>query len=178
MIQLTSKDLPQADRLESVLLAVKAVGNGAKTSIDIANNISGIVGDDRQGRYYRTAAKMLGFITNKRSNAEITDKGKQLLLNLTLSNPLLITSVLNLSVYQRLIPFIEINPQGLTGNDILSYIKSISVNLSIETIERRKSSILAWPKTLGFLVEHPKGKYQIKNNLTLQQFPLWKIRPL
>ena len=64
-MRIQSNDLPQADRIESVILATVAIANGATTDIEIANQVPGIEGDARQGRYYRRAAEILGFITNK-----------------------------------------------------------------------------------------------------------------
>ena len=46
MKRITSSDLPQADRLESILITVIAVGDGARTDIEIANRVPGIEGDD------------------------------------------------------------------------------------------------------------------------------------
>src|SRR4030066_55983 len=100
MRRITSRDLPQADRLESVLLTVLAVGNGARTDIEIANQIPSIEDDDRQGRYYRNAAEILGFILNESNNSTLTQAGRELLRNPVLSNPVFIASVLNLKVYQ------------------------------------------------------------------------------
>lgn len=69
-------DLPQADKLERVILAVEAVSQGNISYSGIANYIGFT---DRQGRYYRHAAELLGFITNFNNNAEITEFGKDLI---------------------------------------------------------------------------------------------------
>ena len=52
-MRIQSNDLPQADRIESVIAATVAVSRGARTDIEIANQIPRLEGDDRQGRYYR-----------------------------------------------------------------------------------------------------------------------------
>jgi len=152
MKRITSNDLPQADRLESVLLTVIVVGEGAQTDIEIANQITGIEGDDRQGRYYRNAAEMLGFIVNQRNNAILTPKGQELLNNHVLTNPLFIGSVLNLEVYQKLLPYLELHPEGRSRQEIESYLQSIAdPGIGPSMIPRRISTVLAWPRTLGFL---------------------------
>lgn len=176
MRRITSRDLPQADRLESVLLTVIAVNNGARTDIEIANRIPGIEGDDRQGRYYRNAAEMLGVISNHRNNATLTQKGIMLLDDPTLANPLFIASVLNLEVYQKLLPFMELHSEGLTRQDIQEYLQSISdQGIGPTMIPRRISTIIAWPRTLGFLYETESGRLQIQNNLS-RDIPVFEIQ--
>jgi len=176
MRRIKSNDLPQADRLESVLLTVMAVGNGARTDIEIANRIPGIGGDDRQGRYYRNAAEMLGYITNQRNNAILTPKGSELLKNPTLTNPLFIASVLNLEVYQKLLPFMELSPEGLTRQEIQNYLQSIAdPGIGLSMIPRRISTIIAWPRTLGFLRQTDDGRLQIQNNLSAD-LPVFEIQ--
>lgn len=173
---ITSSDLPQADRLESVLLTVIAVGDGAQTDIEIANGIPGIHGDDRQGRYYRNAAEMLGFITNRRNISTLTQKGQELLNNPVLINPLFIASVLNLEIYQKLLPYIELHPGGCTRQQIMDYLQSLSEpGIGTSMIPRRISTILAWPRTLGFLVQTDNGRFQIQNNLSVD-LPIFEIQ--
>lgn len=176
MRRITSSDLPQADRLESVLLTVMAVGNGARTDMEIANMIPGIGGDDRQGRYYRNAAEMLGFISNNRNNSTLTQKGQELINNPVLINPLFIASVLNLEVYQKLLPYLELYPDGRTRQEIMDYLQSIAdPGIGPSMIPRRISTILAWPRTLGFLNQKANGQFQILNNLTVD-LPVFEIQ--
>lgn len=176
MKRITSRDLPQADRLESVLLTTIAVGNGARTDIEIANRIPGIEGDDRQGRYYRNAAEMLGFIINQRNNATLTPKGQELLNNPVLKNPLFIASVLNLEVYQKLLPYLELHAKGCTRQEIESYLQLIAdPGIGPSMVPRRISTILAWPRTLGFLSQDEKGRYQVRNNLN-SELPVFEIQ--
>lgn len=178
MRRISSNHLPQADKLESVLLTVLAVNNGARTDIEIANQIPGIEGDDRQGRYYRHAAEMLGFIQNYRNNATITPKGTEQLKNPELNNPLFISSILNLDVYQKLLPYLELHPEGRTRQEILSYLQSIAdPNMGRTMIPRRISTILAWPRTLGFITEAEDGKFQIRNNLS-SEIPALEINDI
>jgi len=176
MKQITSSDLPQADRLESVLLTVIAVSKGARTDIEIANKIPGIEGDDRQGRYYRNATEMLGFIINQRNSATLTPKGQRLLKNPSLINPLFTASVLNLEVYQKLLPYLELHPGGRTRQEIENYLQSIAEpSIGPSMIPRRLSTILTWPKSLGFLTQDEIGRYYIKNNLS-DELPVFEIQ--
>lgn len=162
-MKIQSNDLPQADRIESVVVATFAIANGARTDIQIANQVPGIEGDDRQGRYYRRAAEILGFITNVRNNATITPKGQLIANNPTLTNPTVIASVLNLNLYQKLLPYIELHPEGLTRQQIIDYLQLISVaNIGPTMIPRRISTILAWIRTLG-VIEQVGERYRIAN---------------
>lgn len=173
---ITSSDLPQADRLESVLLTVIGVSKGALSDIEIANQIPGIEGDDRQGRYYRNAAEMLGFIDNQRNRAAITKKGQELMKNPVLTNPLFIASVLNLEIYQKLLPYMELHPEGRTRQEIQDYLISIAdPNIGPSMIPRRISTILAWPKSLDFLTQTEDGRYHIKNSLSID-IPVFEIQ--
>lgn len=160
-MRIRSADIPQADRIESMVLATAAIANGARTDIQIANAVPGIVGDARQGRYYRKAAQILGFVTNQRNNAQITPLGNQLVRNPATGNPVLLAAVLKLNLYQKLIPFLELHPEGLTRNEILTYLESIAdENIGATMLPRRISSIIAWIKTLGLLIE-ANGRFSL-----------------
>jgi len=173
MRKIVSADLPQADRIESVLLATMAVKNGARTDIEIANSVPGIEGDSRQGRYYRYAAEMLGFVQNHRNHATITAKGMDLLANATIRNPLFVSSVMHLPIYQKLLPYLELHPEGQTRQEILSYLQSISdPEMGRTMMPRRISTILAWPRSLGLIVDSVDGLFKLVRSSQLELPPL------
>ncbi len=170
-MRIQSRDLPQADRIESVVLATVAVANGAHTDIEIANQVPGIEGDARQGRYYRSAAQMLGFITNAQNNAQITPRGELIANNPVLTNLTLISSVLNLNISQKLLPYLELNPVGVTRQELITYLQSIaSDGASDAVIVRRISTIMSWVRTLG-IVEYIGDRYRIANAI-IPQIPI------
>ncbi len=176
-MRIQSNDLPQADLIESVIAATIAVANGAVTDIEIANNVPGIEGDDRQGRYYRKASEILGFITNQRNNANITDKGKLIAANPSLTNPVLIASVLNLNLYQKLLPYFELHPEGLTRDQIMTYLQSISdPNMGSSMIPRRISTIISWIRTLG-IIQQTEELYRL-SNLIIPSLPLISLNDI
>jgi len=176
-MRIQSNDIPQADKIESVIAATVAVTNGAQTDIDIANKVHGIEGDDRQGRYYRRASEILGFIINQRNNATITAKGQLIANDPSLTNPTLVESVLNLNLYQKLLPYFELHPEGLTRDQILSYLQSISaVDIGQTMIPRRISTIISWIKTLG-IIELSGEKYKI-SNIIIPDLPLISINDI
>jgi hypothetical protein len=170
-MRIRSKDLPQADRIESVVQTCVAVFNGARTDIEIANAIPSIAGDDRQGRYYRAAAQLLGFITNARNVASITPLGRQIALNPNLTNPTLISAVLSLNIYQNLFPYFQIHPEGVTREQVQTYLQSISVeNLGLPMINRRMASILSWLRVLG-IIDFNHDRFSISNQI-IPQLPI------
>ena len=162
-MNLTSEQLPQADKLESVVQVVLAVNKGKTTDEQIADSVQGIRGDSRQGRYYRKAAEILGLIANQRNSAKMTAKGKEFIRNPTLTNPLLISSVLNLRISQRLFPVLEEHRGGLSKEEIVRHIGAFGRHiLSVATIERRVSTILSWLLSLN-VVNHVTSKYKLSN---------------
>lgn len=178
MRRITSKDIPQADKLVSVLQTVIAVGRGSHSDIEIANQIPGIEGDARQGRYYRNAAVKLGFISNSHNHAELNHKGIELLNNPVLTNPLFISSVLSLEVYQKLLPYLEIHTEGLTRNDIMNYLISISdPSMGQSMIPRRISTIIAWLKVMGLLIEDTQRNFKLNNNI-YSLIPIFEIEDI
>ena len=72
-MRIPSKDVPQADRLRDVIRLVDAVGRGATTYQDMAAAIQKV---GRQGRYYRRAAEILGFVHRvDKNHAMLTTTG-------------------------------------------------------------------------------------------------------
>jgi hypothetical protein len=175
---LKSIDIPQADRIEKVLQAIIAVSNGARTDLEIADQIPGLKGDARQGRYYRKSAQMLGFIQNNRNDANMTLTGNELVKSPGLQNPLFISSVLKLEVYQKLLPYLELHPEGVTKQQLITYLQSISDPLmGSSMIPRRISTILSWPQKMGFLVLSNDKKFTFKNSLN-NDIPVFEINDI
>ncbi len=69
-------DFPQADRLLNVGLVANAVANGHTSDAQIISMVPGLTAN-RQGRYYRLAAEILGLVTNTNNKASLTSIGDQ-----------------------------------------------------------------------------------------------------
>ncbi len=69
-------DFPQADKLEQVGRVALAVAKGKHADKEIETYI-GLASKGRQGRYYRSAAEVLGLISNKRNHAILTPMGEE-----------------------------------------------------------------------------------------------------
>lgn len=171
---LHTKDLPQADRFESVLATTVAVANGLSSDLEIANQIEGIHGDSRQGRYYRRAAEMLGFIKNDQNHATITERGLLVANNPVPTNAIVLESVLSLNLYQKLIFHLEQNPEGLTQHQVVEYLNSISTpSMGASILPRRVSTVLAWLRSLQ-IVEVVQNRFLLRtaaiSNLPIIEF--------
>ena len=77
-MKIKSNNIPQADVLEDIIKTVIAVSKGAKTFQEIAKYIDKV---ERQGRYYRRAAEMLGFIKNTGNTSYLTELGGETFKN-------------------------------------------------------------------------------------------------
>lgn len=164
-MKIRSVEIPQADKLESVVMAIIAVANGARTDVEIIKDIPNLT-TDRQGRYYRNAAEILGFITNYRNNARLTEKGEEFSKNPTIRNPLFISSVLSVELIQRLIPYLEQSSKGVTKEDVVTFIGTITEkSIGDSMIPRRVSTVLAWLKSLN-VVSEVGQKYYFQNLFT------------
>lgn len=156
----STSDLPQADRLEKVIKTVEAVSLGHVTDLAIANYIGFT---DRQGRYYRHAASMLGFVTNHNNTATITDSGKELVdaPDEETEKNILQQAVLNNPLFKLLLDQIKSNNEGLSRKDIDYFIYQNTSNPSESTISRRLTTLLQWlldPKIELLLKNRINGK--------------------
>lgn len=151
------KDLPQADKLDKVILTVEAVSKGETSDSGIANYIGFT---DRQGRYYRHAAEILGFITNFNNEAAITNSGTDLVnSDETDLKYILQLSILENDLFKAILNKIEENEEGLGKKEIEEFLYGIIINPS-STISRRLTTLIQWlidPK-IEFLIKH-EGKY-------------------
>lgn len=148
-MRIPSSDIPQADVLADVIATARAVNNGASTFQDIAQAIEKV---ERQGRYYRRAAEILGLIRNHRNHAELTSFGEQFFAaDLQDQTELLKSAVLHASIFQRIIPFLENFPYGVTRDEITSFIENVTEPVGPSMIGRRVSSIIGWLQYLDII---------------------------
>lgn len=134
-------NIPQADELERVILTVEAVQAGSKSDKEIADYVGFT---DRQGRYYRLAAEILGLIRNQDNSANLTAEGESL-IELDEKHRLqeIRNKLLNDQFFNAVLTFIEINQNGVNKNELVNFLTSIVVGAK-STIERRLYTILNW----------------------------------
>jgi len=152
-------DIPQANDLTKVGLTVVAVNDGASTFQEIAHAIGFV---DRQARYYRKAAEILGLIDQVgRNKSTLTETGKIFVESVRQSKdvlksikPHLMTIPLLREVYERVSRSITVDE-----DDILECLIELSnVKKSNVTIVRRLSTFVSWLKQVGLLEEAEEGK--------------------
>jgi hypothetical protein len=171
-MKIPKSKIPQADILQDVLGVANAVSQGAKTFQDIAKYIHKV---ERQGRYYRLAAEILGLIRNDNNNSELTDLGKRFVSADEWSKrEIARNAVLNAHVFQRMLPFFELYPDGAMRNDIENFVKEVTEPTTKSMIHRRTSTLLSWLEETGVL-EGNGSAYEIRPFHTYQapimQFP-------
>lgn len=172
-MKIPSSEIPQADMLEDVLAVANAVSHGAKTFQDIAKHIHKV---DRQGRYYRLAAEILGLIKNNNNNSELTDLGRRFVSSDEWSKKEIIrNAVLNAHVFQRMLPFFELYPNGTDRSDIERFIEEVTEPTTKSMIHRRASTLLSWLEKVE-IVDFYDGIYSIRPFRTyttpVLQFPV------
>src|SRR5271166_3812119 len=164
-MKIPSKDIPQADTFESVLRTVEGVAHGVTTSQAMAANL-GL--NDRQGRYYRRAAEILGFVHNVpgRNDSVLTPAGQRFVRADPAERAKMATdAVLNARSIQRVIPFLESKgPRGATRREIEQFITTVAEPTTPDMIHRRLSSIVSWLSAIGILEEN-EGRISIGGNL-------------
>ncbi|MBI5724887.1 MAG: hypothetical protein HZA50_13085 [Planctomycetes bacterium] len=155
-----TKEIPQADTFSNVIKTVIAVASGKTTYQEIAIAIGekGL----RQGRYYRKAGEILGLLDKGGINhAVLTSRGEEY-LNAKGQNQkvIMVQSILNARIFQRVIPFLESKlPRGAKSDEFVDFLKGVTEPTTGETtLPRRASTIIGWLKAVG-LVEVKQDQY-------------------
>lgn len=152
-MKVSSTNIPQADRLQNVISLIREIDGGAHTDEELIANIPSL-NTSRQGRYYRNAAQILGFVNNHRNHAELTSAGRDLLHNPSLTNPQFMAAVLRIDIIQQLLPLLETNPVGITRQQLLEYTTRVSAPVGPSVIPRRVNTIICWLRDIGVIEEH------------------------
>lgn len=156
-MKIPTRDIPQADDLHDVLAATKAVFNGATTYQEIAATIGKV---ERQGRYYRRAAEILGFIESADANRSVlTSEGRKYIrANSTARRPIVARAVLGAHIFQRVIPFLEASlPHGRTATELAVFLERVTKATGRTMMPRRASTVIAWLQAAG-IAKMTKGK--------------------
>lgn len=166
-----SSDIPQADNLEDVVRTVESVSDGARSFQDIAAAIEKV---ERQGRYYRKAAEILGLITTVRKNHSLlTPLGRRFIRgNQETKNRILLQAVLEADIIRRLIPYFELHPEGLTRDGIVEFLEQLSPHLGDSMLPRRISTILSWLTSINIINKENERYYlgENTNQINLLEF--------
>ena len=166
-MRVPSEEIPQADNLIDVVRTVIAVSQGARTFQQIAHVIGKV---ERQGRYYRKAAEIVGMITTSNRNQSIlTPLGRSFVQNNSnLTDPALCQGVLNSRIFQRIILFLESKENsGISKREFETFLNATADFGATTMAPRRISTVISWLVDLGIIVvQHSR---YILSNLTINQ---------
>ena len=158
-MRIPSDEIPQADIIADVIRTVICISNGGSSFQEIATAIQKV---ERQGRYYRKAAEILGLVSTPSNNHSVlTDLGREFIrTGATLNNTLFLKAVFSSRIFQRLIPYLELHSiNGVTREEIVAFIISVSVPLGGSMAYRRYSSVVSWLEELNMIVRRGDRLY-------------------
>ena len=152
------RDIPQADSLALVSDAVDAVSAGANTYQAIARAIGTV---ERQGRYYRLAAEILGFIEPGEiaNDYVLTEAGRRFAATTGEGRvQLLARAVVSCQVMRRVLLFLESRGgTGATRDELEAFLREVADRRFATTIGRRTSSVIAWLRHIG-VIDEDRGR--------------------
>lgn len=166
-MRVPSDEIPQADSLIDVIRTVMSISHGARTFQQIAQAIGKV---DRQGRYYRKAAEIVGMvITPNRNNSTLTPLGQSFVQNNpNLTSPELLQGVLNSRIFQRVIPYLESKGNvGVTRQEFEAFLNATADLGTQAMAHRRISTVISWLVELGIITVQ-NSRY-ILSNQTINQ---------
>ncbi len=172
-MQIPSKDIPQADVLGDVIRAAEAVSSDFTTYQGIANYIDKV---ERQGRYYRRAAEIIGLISTHQNHSVLTNFGNQFInSSAEVRESLLRQAVLNARLFQRMIVYFEMHPEGITQAEIQGFMSEVTQpDVGVSMLPRRVSTVISWLETIGILEKRFGNIYrlnqQLINNIPILNF--------
>jgi hypothetical protein len=149
-MKIPSKDVIQADSPDRVMMTIDAVARGARNDADIAAAIGDL--DARQGRYYRRAAEVLGFIVRDAGHwSAVTPAGREFAsASPAIKREMFIGAVLGNPLFQRLFPYLESKgSHGATRTDLKRFLAQVADLGAQSMVDRRVSSYMGWLVKLG-----------------------------
>lgn len=144
MAPISTKDIPQADSLDEVIVTVEAVSQGKSTFQDIAQQL-GLT--ERQGRYYRRAAEILRFITRVPGTniSTITALGAQLLkASRQLRTQILTNQILGVPIVQSVVGMLASSGGVADRRNLELSMRKIVPTTTPSMADRRLTTVLAW----------------------------------
>lgn len=161
-MRIPSEDIPQADVLDDVIRTVEAVDRGARSFGEIARALGKV---DRQGRYYRRAAEILGFIHNSQNRSVLTARGREFLRKPDDRARFLADAVLKSRLIQRVIPFLESKrARGVSRQEMEQFIEEVTEPVGQSMIPRRVSTVLSWLERINIIRERNE-RFQLSTHL-------------
>lgn len=151
-MKIPAKEIPQADSLDTLERAIRAVSEGASTYQDIANTLGY---DERQGRYYRMAGEILGLLEKPaRNQSRTTSLGNAFLTAHGIEKvELLAVALMNSRLFQRIVTFLQsAASNGVTRSEIEEFVGNLT-ETTPNMVERRVSTIISWLRAARLMGE-------------------------
>ena len=159
LMNIQSRDIPQADDLDEVIMVVEAVAKGKRTTKTIARAL-GVT--ERQGQYYRRATEILELIICKGVESHITLTGKKLLDSKPKEQQkILIDKIQNIPIFQLTISTLKKN-EACTEYELIEEIKK-STNMTKSMLRRRLRTIISWLQYVH-LIKRSDDEISLENN--------------
>lgn len=141
--------VPQADELSKVINTVEAIFSDCNTDLQIADYVGFT---DRQGRYYRLAAEILGLVENSNNNAILSSLGIELIVLDDEHRQKKIRTILkDNDLFKNVLSYIESSDDGRTRAELLNFLLEI-IEGAESTISRRFFTVINWLVTSELIV--------------------------
>jgi hypothetical protein len=163
-MRIPTAEIPQANTFQSVLDAVDAVARGATTYQEIAESLGGL--DERQGRYYRLAGEILGFLRNNHNRAVLTTAGESFVrAGAKERETLAAQAVLRARLIQRVIPYLESKGEtGASQKGLENFLTAVTQPTTPAMIHRRASTVTRWLIAIG-MVREKNDRFVLRHTL-------------
>lgn len=151
--RISTREIPQADTLENVVDVVEFVSKGYNSYQMIAKKL-GLT--ERQGRYYRLGAELLGFIKNiRRQNISIlTELGRSFLnADNVQRRQILFRQVMRVPVIQGVIGMLVASNGSAIQEELSNALLKVVTDSTQSMVKRRLQTILSWLETLGVVTK-------------------------
>jgi hypothetical protein len=158
---ISSKEVPQADRIEILDHVLQGIRDGYKYAPEIAENLTQETEEDwtrRQADYYTLAASALGFLKEKEGEYdrydmrywELTSKGEEYINILNedakRARELLHNRILNLDIFDIVVEEIKSREANKVDHDDIKDLIRENTEITGNTVGRRASTIRSWLK--------------------------------
>jgi len=156
--RIPTDEIPQADKLEVVLETLRAVSLGATSYQQIAVRIGKV---ERQARYYRNAAEILGLLSREAKNVStLTEVGATALSANATDSAVLQAAILSARIFQRVLIFVASKPNGVSHPELVAFLELVSEPTEASMMTRRKSTVVSWLRD-SKLIREDDGKFVV-----------------
>lgn len=155
-MRIPSRDIPQADLLDDVLACARIVSNGIMQgqTMSYQRIATALRKTERQGRYYRRAAEILGLILSSKNSSRITPLGRRVLSADDEHRRAMLTEIVSgLAIFQTILRALRESGGSLNKDEIEELLESETLLGTKEMRRRRRTTIISWLNSLRLVRE-------------------------